>query len=421
MFLNLVNNAIKFTSEGGVTLILSAKLVSRSDKESDIRGDYEIYCAVQDTGIGISEEAQADLFDPFSQADSSISRKYGGTGLGLTISKKLIEAMGSTIRIESAPHQGSRFYFTLLMERGSAVSVNESHATDIDKPALPTKRILVVEDNDMNRKVLSGFLERLGQITTVAQSGGDAIDQCKKSSFDIILMDIQLPDMSGVEATQILRKLTEYNTAKTPIIALTGNVMLDDVKSYYKASMNGFLAKPIDHDMLYEIILNVHHGKLDNPFPEENYIVSSEGLETSSEQCLMDMQIDIDEFTLETDTQNYTDLLNYDILKSLLTNLGKKQCEELIAGFLEKTDELIETLEVCYEKSDSDLIKARAHELKGMAGNFGMNALSVLACEIEAFINKNDLEQVHILIQKLSACNHESKLELLEWLEKEDS
>lgn len=477
VLLNLVNNAIKFTEEGGVTIELRARKVD--GKTQGIRGDYEIYCGIKDTGIGISEEAQQALFNPFSQADSSISRKYGGTGLGLTICKKLIEAMGSTINITSVEGEGSTFHFTLLMEEGSADVAESSEGQEQSKDTLPTKRILVVEDNEMNRKVLQGLLDRLGQITTMAEDGAQAIAACKNESFDLVFMDIQLPDMTGVEATQALREIQEHNTYKTPIIALTGNVMLDDIKSYYDASMNGFLAKPIDHDKLYEAILNVHRGKLENPLPsdesEEQDHESADGMATPfafapaqneenvdpiitdvtndgveeieplAEQDITPLtSLDLDNTpvselmiddgntapieepvpsTSETDVEatpdvevEQSDLLDYEMLNSLMTNLGKEQCKGLMDGFLEKTDELVQAIEELAPSKDMAQIGARAHELKGMAANFGLQSLGQDAGVIEKLAKDQEIETALELIKTLSAAKDQSKTALSEWL-----
>ena len=484
VLLNLVNNAIKFTEEGGVTIDLRARKVD--EKAQGIRGDYEIYCSIKDTGIGISADAQEALFDPFSQADSSISRQYGGTGLGLTICKKLIEAMGSTINITSVEGEGSTFHFTLLMEEGSAdiAESSEGQGQEQVKGTLPTKRILIVEDNEMNRKVLQGLLDRLGQITTMAENGAQAIAACKNESFDLVFMDIQLPDMTGVEATQALREIREHNTYKSPIIALTGNVMLDDIKSYYNASMNGFLAKPIDHDKLYEAILNVHRGKLENPLPsdEEQDSKSADDMaiqfsfappqneenaegannyppitDVTNDEREKDIDsatnqdasaltsIDLDKTLVsnlmieeENDAPTeglnlaptskvgietkpdtlalHSNLLDYEMLDSLMTNLGKKQCEELMDGFLEKTDDLVQAIEDLASSKDIVKIGARAHELKGMAANFGLQSLGQDAGVIEKLAQDKDIEATLEKIQILSAAKDQSKAALSEWL-----
>jgi len=448
VLLNLVNNAIKFTAEGSVTIQLEARKIT--EKTQGVRGDYEITCAVQDTGIGISEEGQKALFDPFSQADSSISRKYGGTGLGLTICKKLIEAMGSTIQVTSQENQGSRFFFTLLMEEGSA-----EKADSLDKPdkkkkqSLPTKRILVVEDNEMNRKVLQGFLERHSQITTMAENGEKAIALCRENPFDIILMDIQLPDMSGIEVTQELRKLNQHNTDRTPIIALTGNVMLDDIKHYYDATMNGFLAKPIDHDKLYETILNIHEGKLDNPvFKQQDGALTPEAPEVSLpslDEVAMELESgseieEIDTFDLslqatvkesieetsdapeeakggEPAPDAQDDLLDFTMLDSLLNNLGREQCENLMQGFMDKATELVDTLRGYAENGETSDIQARAHELKGMAANFGLKKLSEDAGVIEKCAKDKKIEEALAAIATLEESKSRSQSALEAWLQ----
>ncbi len=260
VLLNLVNNGLKFTSEGHVTIRIN------------VNDDQTLYFAITDSGIGISKEAQEKLFTPFTQAETSTTRKYGGTGLGLAISLRLIEAMGGKIEVQSQEGVGSTFFFNIkLTSQDHADAQSYTSSTDIsgNKNTTPMT-ILVVEDNEMNRQVLDGLLTNKGHKVLMAANGLEAIEICKKNAemIDIILMDIQMAGMDGVEATKILRADPSPVIARKPIIALTGNVVLEEVQHYFEIGINGFVAKPVNADELYETLENASQGKLENPLPD---------------------------------------------------------------------------------------------------------------------------------------------------------
>jgi len=266
VILNLTNNAIKFTDKGAVVLRLKA--VELENTPESVIADYEISMIVEDSGIGISEEARQKLFTPFTQAEESTARKYGGTGLGLAICKKLIDAMGGTIGVNSVEGQGSTFFFNLLMERGEeteAMKVAGLEANNSEDNRNDRKMtILVIEDNDVNRRVLHGMLEQKGHGTEMAKNGNEALKIIENQNFDLIISDINMDGMDGFETTKHIRALDDETKRNTPIIALTGNVQDKDIASYYEAGMNGFLAKPIDTDKLYDIVMRAGNGELDN-------------------------------------------------------------------------------------------------------------------------------------------------------------
>lgn len=254
VLLNFVGNAIKFTSEGGVTIHVYI--------DPDFPALYErpnetpVKFVIEDTGIGISEDGQKKLFTPFAQADSSISRKFGGTGLGLAICKRLIEAMGSKIELKSVEGQGSKFFFTLAMDKGEGDAIVDEMASaqaNQQKAAGVRLTILVVDDNEINRKVVQGILTKYGHKSVVAENGGDAVAMAEYNPFDLILMDIELPDMNGVEATKLIR-----NNPKIPkqphIAALTGNVQQEAINYYIESGMDSHLAKPIEPQKIEQLL-----------------------------------------------------------------------------------------------------------------------------------------------------------------------
>ncbi len=265
VLLNLTGNSIKFTSQGGVTL--RVKLEASEEKAMAKQGVHRIRFAVEDTGVGISPEAQKNLFNPFAQADKSTARKFGGTGLGLAISQRLIEAMGGKIRIDSTEGRGSTFYFALAMEGGNAEAAGKNAGGQAVAAQKSEKSlsILIVDDNEINQKLLKEFVDRMGHKTSLAGSGEQCLELMKTQSFEMILMDIELPGLSGMGTTKAIRALVDRKAAATPVIALTGNVREEDIRACFAANMNGHLAKPVDPKRLKTMIDKVIKGTLDNP------------------------------------------------------------------------------------------------------------------------------------------------------------
>jgi signal transduction histidine kinase/DNA-binding NarL/FixJ family response regulator len=243
---NLISNGIKFTENGSVSVNVNAK---------DVNGHLLLEFAVKDTGIGISEEAQMRLFQKFSQADVSTTRKFGGTGLGLAICKQLAQIMGGDIRVDSEIGKGSVFTLTVNVEKAQEPAVEDKEALKDEIDSIGELRILAAEDNANNRLVLKMFLEQIGAHVTFVENGQEAVDEWKNHDFDIILMDVQMPVLSGPEATQQIRSL-EFNgkRPRTPIIALTANAMTHHVAECLAAGMDAHVAKPIKPNLLFSAI-----------------------------------------------------------------------------------------------------------------------------------------------------------------------
>ncbi|TDT89539.1 signal transduction histidine kinase [Azorhizobium sp. AG788] len=238
ILLNLLGNAIKFTEVGHVRLT-----VSRTSRPESA-GRMGLRFTVADTGIGIHPQERAGLFHEFVQADASIRRRFGGSGLGLAICKRLVEAMGGEIEVESTPGVGSCFTFEVPMDVASAPVPEERFA--VVSPAARPLKVLLVEDNEVNRQVALGLLERAGHACAVAETGPEAIGRVAAEMFDVVLMDIQMPGMDGLEATRRIRAAGQ----SLPIIALTANAMPEDVARSLAAGMNGHLAKPVRPEQL---------------------------------------------------------------------------------------------------------------------------------------------------------------------------
>jgi CheY-like chemotaxis protein len=248
---NLVGNAIKFTPQGEVTL--RARAVEESEKSVQVRFE------VSDTGIGIELEAQSRLFQSFEQADNSMTRNYGGTGLGLAISKRLVNLMGGTIGMESTPGTGSTFWFVVPLKKreADAVPPAPTFTAFTAEQRLQVKyagtRILLAEDEPIAQEVSRGLLEDVGLLVDLAEDGQQALELAKQNTYALILMDMQMPNLNGVAATQAIRALPAY--AQTPILALTANAFDEDRQRCLDAGMNDHIAKPVDPDRLYETLL----------------------------------------------------------------------------------------------------------------------------------------------------------------------
>ncbi|MGQ8338493.1 response regulator [Sunxiuqinia sp. A32] len=246
ILINLSNNAIKFTREGFVRVFV------KLDKKYGQK--YRLLFEVEDSGIGISPENQSKLFRSFSQADSSTTRKYGGTGLGLAISKKLSNLMSGEIGVISEENKGSKFWFTAVFDDAGIMDAKidediivESNEVDEEYVKIPRQlKILLVEDNVINQKVSLLTVKRLGHEVTLADNGIKAVEFYNRLSFDLILMDILMPVMDGVEATKEIRKIENEKgeEKKIPIIAMTANLFKEDVEYFLKSGMNDHLGKP---------------------------------------------------------------------------------------------------------------------------------------------------------------------------------
>jgi CheY-like chemotaxis protein/two-component sensor histidine kinase len=243
---NLLSNALKFTSQGGITV--NIRELNR------IGNKIKVEFSVQDTGIGIPKDKHSTIFDSFTQASSETTRHFGGTGLGLTICKKLVELQGGTIFVESELEKGSKFVFTIsfgITEKGSGISqveVPESYT------GLEGKRILVAEDNKINFFVANKFLTGWGVSVTHAENGQLALDFLEKNEYDLILMDLHMPIMDGIEATRIIRSMEDNKLNSIPIVALTAAIMSENHDKIEELKINDYVLKPFKpHDLFDRI------------------------------------------------------------------------------------------------------------------------------------------------------------------------
>jgi signal transduction histidine kinase/CheY-like chemotaxis protein len=247
ILMNLVGNAIKFTERGEV-------FVTVDIEEDKPDGELVLHFVVTDTGIGIPNEKQQVIFESFVQADGSMTRRYGGTGLGLTISSQLVGLMGGRIWVESQVGKGSSFHFTISL-RKLPVAADQTKPTErVIRHAPQSLNILLAEDNEVNRQVAVEFLEMRGHSVKVAHNGLEALEAFGKERFDVILMDIQMPKMDGFQATAAIREEEKKTSTHTPIIAMTGYAMKGDRQRCLDHGMDAYICKPIRSQELFDVL-----------------------------------------------------------------------------------------------------------------------------------------------------------------------
>lgn len=251
ILLNLAGNAVKFTEKGGITI--DVKVAEQTDTEISVR------FAVTDTGIGIAHNKIDTIFESFKQAEADTTRKYGGTGLGLAITKRLIELHDSQIHVDSVPGQGSTFWFTIKFKKGqiqtNAININNIVETDLHL------NILVVDDNQINRLLINKVLCKWGVQAEFAENGAEAVNKIENNhNYDVVLMDIHMPEMGGLEATQIVRAKSDPYFKQLPIVALTASLMNNEIEAITSSGMNDYILKPFEPKGLYDKLSRYQRG-----------------------------------------------------------------------------------------------------------------------------------------------------------------
>jgi len=338
IMINLLGNAIKFTNRGKVSLHCDAK--STSPNETDLK------IVIEDTGIGMKKSYAKNIFSKFSQEDKSTARKYGGTGLGMAMTQELIHLMGGSIKIKSEIGKGTRIDIQLRLPLGDEKQTTKRKKT-YSYDTLKGLHILLVEDNEINRLVASNALNIAGIKITEAYDGKEAIRKLKKKSFDLILMDLQMPVMDGFTATKIIRKELQI---KTPIIALSANAFKNEIDRCLEAGMNDFITKPFEEDALLESIAE-NIGKEIKVNKAASPIASAEKIDNGSQL--------------------------YDLTKLKEISRGNDDfVRKMINVFLESTPSALSQIIKAWQEKDFLTISKIAHQIKSSIDNMGIWSLS---------------------------------------------
>ncbi len=400
ILVNLVGNAIKFTKKGRVHLNITASLLDSTSKESNQESiessKYQLLFSICDSGIGIPADRISQLFEAFTQVDASITRNYGGTGLGLAICKQLTSIMGGTIWVESfgtvggspdvewfkqyqiqnSATNGSTFYFTILVSSISLNSFNNLQKSNGFENNLEfvnsnlakqfPLRILVAEDNSVNQQLIKFMLEQLGYSCDIVGNGIEVIEACNRCFYDLILMDIQMPEMDGIEATKKIRNLDGYTSQTTRIVAVTASVMKGDRQKFLEAGMDDYISKPIKMSELFQALLN-NQSSYNNPDSSSSLDLNNEleNKESIDEQNVIDMQIFSDVFVMLGANNDSTPFLR------------------LIDLYLQSLSELKSMVINGIDNQDADSLAMGCHALKSPSASLGAVTLSQICKTLE--------------------------------------
>jgi PAS domain S-box-containing protein len=351
---NLVGNAVKFTAAGAIQL--GAKVQRRTET------DVELEITVQDTGIGMKEDELSRLFTAFNQADASTARRFGGTGLGLAISRQFVELMGGTIRAESTPGKGSLFTVVISFLIDSGVGqTNLLQCPDTRRICFTDTRALVVEDHEINREIVIELLWRAGIKADIAINGIEAVEMVRASDYDILFMDISMPEMDGLTATREIRNLGKEGIDRLPIIALSSHAIIGDREESLAAGMNDHLAKPINSDTLEAALLQwLPPEKRATVAADELYLFAKQKLVPMPLQAGLDVEDGLNR--VSGDQKFYLKLLR-----------------DFVAGYGETPTLLLHELQA---NRREDAIH-RVHAIRGVAGNLGGKDMEAAAAELE--------------------------------------
>jgi PAS domain S-box-containing protein len=368
---NLVSNALKFTEAGEIAVIID--LVSRNDESAIIR------CQVRDTGIGLSSEKQQLIFEPFTQSDASTSRRYGGTGLGLSICTQLVGMMGGAIGVESKPNQGCTFHFTFqvtLLEEWFSTTEELSMTPEATDTGQSKLTLLLAEDHEINRVVATKILAAAGYTIVLARNGREVLAKLEEQEIDLILMDLQMPEMDGLEATSRIREMEQDSGRRLPIIALTANALKGDRERCLKAGMDGYVSKPFCRQELLNAIRTL---TMQSPMDPQNRELTVTHNET---------------FGLE-------EILDYDII--LERTNGDPENLRFLVGLLEKSyGEQLILIRQAVRNQDTLLLKEASHALKGIISNFTTQRAYDVISHLEVIAQTCDFSQANAVCRQLS-------------------
>ncbi len=367
ILMNLVSNAVKFTEKGSITI--RVELLKANESHSNLR------FSVIDTGVGIPKNKQAAIFESFTQADGSTTRKFGGTGLGTSICKKLVELMGGQIGLQSEPGKGSTFWFTIPFDSCDAPSKDEELALPTENYACEPEntrqaRILVAEDYEPNQDVMKMHLGNAGHILDIAEDGKQAVVMCAENCYDLILMDVQMPEMDGLDATRCIRS-GNSPCRDIPIIGLTASAEGRIRQACVEAGMNDVFIKPIRRKPLLNAINKwLSRSNEDLQPGSDTNLSNTEGVTKQTDAAPLDFEEAVREFGGNRELFN--------------TVIGK---------FLDKAESQIQLLKEALEKQDSETLRKEAHKIRGGAGNLTAMQLAMAAERLEKLAQSGKLDE----------------------------
>lgn len=390
---NLLSNALKFTHEGAITLRVE-QLESEGQK-------IQLRFSVTDSGIGLTQDEKSRLFKAFTQADSSTSRTYGGTGLGLSISKQLVELMGGEIDVISEADNGSAFWFTIRCELAKKpVDVTEKRKSLDRWKTSRSLKILVAEDNAINQQLIKAILENLTHEVTIAENGEEAVEMAQAGSHDIILMDVRMPVMDGMEATKIIRGL-DSDLSQIPILALTADIAAGHTKKYKEVGIDDVCGKPLDLPVILKKINNLLgediHTPLNNTVSDvvidrtvgSGQFGRNDGLENlaSFKQVLQRVSDIYDDTSDPVKTLTSTfEGINAD----LMIEFRERFAADAALKCREISEALVELAELPDNAEARSKARIAAHVLKGQGATFGYHLISTIAEDIEELIKSKN-------------------------------
>ena len=393
ILLNLVGNAIKFTHKGRVHIAARKKL-QRDDK-------LIVEFSVEDTGIGIAEDKLKVIFDSFQQIESDVNRRHGGTGLGLTIVKQLVKLQGGHISVKSEVGKGSVFSFELTFDL-SKKELDGKEETIIDKTRLAGMEILLVEDNPLNQLVTKKLLTDWGIQLDIANNGKEGVECLGRKGYDLVLMDVQMPEMDGYEATRFIREQMEAPKKDTPIIALTANAFSGSDDECLKVGMNDYVSKPIEIQNLYSKILQ--HAHVARPVVAA---VPANG--NGHMQIIVEEESQLPEEAEEKNDMNFTDLSYLEEISGGDRTIIRKTIDK----FIETTPGILSNMDQLLADGDYPGLGRSAHKLKSSVAFMGINEIKDTILQVEhSAKNKENLDRLPALVSRIRTVIEHSYTEL---------